>query len=103
MFVEKDCVIEHEGKKFESGGAFICLCTDGYIRGVVYSTMDQESVTTWHGEKIADAEYGPEYRGNFCKMQAVTFEHGGVKFHGRYCPDWSQMIRVRSTKKVGVK
>jgi hypothetical protein len=99
-FIEKNCKIEHEGKTFESGGSFIADCSDGFRRGVVYANPDKRVVTTWHGEPIAHAEYGRIYQGNFCKMQSVKFTYEGTLFIGRYCPDWSQMVRVRSTKRI---
>jgi hypothetical protein len=116
-FVEQDCTIKHEGQTFEQAGAWLCDCTDGYRRGVVYVRpakrwdgcgcppigKDNEylnTVTTWHGEFTAIAEFGPVYRGNFCRMQHVAFTLDGIKYSGRYCPDWAQAVRVRSTKKI---
>lgn len=107
-FVEENCTIEHEGKKFEAGGSWICDCSDGHRRGVVYAKPNKGSeggysigtVTTWHGEFIAIARFGKVYQGAFCKMRTVRFEIGGVKYSGRYCPDWADAVRVRSTKKV---
>ena len=105
-FVEDRCTVEFQRKTFTSGGAFIAPCSDGFARGVVYVKAGLPNgarghvVTDWHGNTIARAELGPVYRGNFCKMQAVTFTLDGVRFHGRYCPDWANMVRVRSTKKV---
>lgn len=99
-FIEENCEIELQGQKFESGGAFIAYCTDGYMRGVVYAKPELRAVTTWHGKLIAEASFGRTYQGNFCKMRSVLFEIDGIRFTGRYCPDWAQMIRVRSTKKV---
>ncbi len=102
---EIDCTIEHEGKKYEAGGSFFSDCSDGYIRGVVYvrKNGNHNTVGTWHGKIIAPANLGPIYRGNYCRMQAITFVYENVKFHGRYCPDTSQAVRVRSTKKGTVK
>ena len=104
-FVETDCMITHEGKTFESGGSYLVDCTDGYRRGVVYAkpigtpnTTGCPCVTTWHGEYIASAHFGREYRGNFCRMQSVSFTLDGVRYTGRYCPDWSQAVKVRSTR-----
>jgi len=96
MFIEKDCIFELDGKKFESGGAWIVPCSDGRFRGVVYEK--EEYVSTWHGEKIAPAKFGRVYRGKFCKMQSVSFTYEGKRFYGKYCPDWSQAIRVKSAK-----
>ena len=119
-FVEQSCVIEHNGQQFESGGAWLCDCSDGYRRGVVYAKVDEYTetalaaysrfavsyprrgiVTDWHGNKIADALYGRPYRGGFgAKMRTVSFVLDGVTYTGRYGCDWSEAVRVRSTKKV---
>jgi len=99
-FCEKDCVIAHEGRTFEAGGAWLCDCADGYRRGVVYAKPDKSCVTTWHGELIAMATFGPVYRGTFCRMRSVLFEVDGVRYAGRWCPDWADAVRVRSTRKV---
>ena len=119
VFVEADCKIVHEGREFESGGAWICDCSDGYRRGVVYAKPAEPShvgefcrirpieyprrgiVTDWHGTKIADAVFGVPYRGGFgAKMRSVRFTLGGVTFTGRYGCDWASAVRVRSTKKI---
>jgi hypothetical protein len=124
-FIEDDCTIEHEGRTFKSGGSWLCDCSDGYRRGVVYVKPPKIGydtthlrriiraggehprscygfVTTWHGEQIAGAGFGPIYQGNFCRMRAVTFTFEGVTFTGRYCPESSQAVRVKSTRKVPV-
>ena len=98
--IEPDCTITHNGATFASGGAVLAPCTDGYWRGVVYQGTDSGTVRTWHGDKLAFASYGRPYQGNFCRMRSVTFTLGGITFHGRWCPDWADMIRVRSTRKV---
>ena len=111
-FVEENCTIAHDGKEFTAGGAFVLDCTDGYRRAVVYAKPDTHHtmgcrsarepqaacpgiVTDWHGNKIASASFGPIYRGNLCKMRSVSFTLDGVKFAGRYCPDWADCVRVR--------
>ncbi len=108
--VESDCTIELQGKTFTAGGAVLAPCTDGKWRGCVYvqSPYKNETtgyrgetiqyVTTWHGDKIALARLGKVYQGNFCRMQAVSFEWQGMRFTGRYCPDWSDLVRVHTTK-----
>ena len=116
-FVETGCTIAHEGQTFEAGGAWLADCSDGYRRGVVYAKPDTHhnmgcksarepnaacpgQVTDWHGHTLARAYFGPVYRGNYCKMRSVTFTYGGVTYTGRYCPDTSLAVRVRSTKKI---
>jgi hypothetical protein len=98
-FIEKNCTIEHEGKTSESGGSYLLPCTDGKWRGVVYGWGEKKGIVTdWHGNEIAKAHYGRIYQGNFCKMQSVSFQWGGHHFFGRYCPDWSQAVKVRANK-----
>ena len=48
-YVEQDCTIEHEGRKFSSGGAVV---TDKFI--VVYPRSDGK-VTDWHGNVLGEA------------------------------------------------
>lgn len=96
-YVETDCTISHEGRTYEAGGSVLLNCTDGKVRGVVYVNDRDHTVTTWHGERIAFATW-TDSRGNFCKMRRVSFTYAGIRIIGEYCPDWSQMVRVRSTK-----
>jgi hypothetical protein len=99
MFVEENCSIELDGKIFTSRGSYLCHCNDGRVRGAVYVTVDgwNSFVSTWHGEKLANCSI-TYYRGNFCKMARVSFSLNGLKFIGDYCPDWSELVKVRSTK-----
>jgi hypothetical protein len=99
--IETNCTIEHEGRSYSAAGASLCPCPDSYWRGVVY-VKPPAAVTDWHGNRIASALFGREYRGNFCTMRAVTFDWNGIRFHGRYCPDRSQAVGVRSTKRQNV-
>ena len=98
-FIEQDCTVEFQGRKFTSGGSHIVHCTDGYYRGVVYEDPEKRTVKTWHGQVIGPAHYGVAFRGNFCRMRYVTFSLDAVKFKGCYCPDTGQAIRVKSTTK----
>jgi hypothetical protein len=98
-FIEGPCAIEHEGKTFEAGGAWL---RDG--RGVVYvdvspSPTRQHRVTDWHGKVLAAAELGPIYWGNYCRMRSVRFDYEGAAYVGRYCPDAGDAVRVRALKK----
>lgn len=45
-YVETDCTIEHEGRKFTSGGAFV---NPGFV--VAYLGADGQ-LTDWHGKAI---------------------------------------------------
>jgi hypothetical protein len=97
-FVEQNCTVKHEGQSFMSGGAYLLNCMDGIARGIVHADPSKGIVTTWHGKQIARAAFGPVYRGNFCRMQSVSFDFQGVRFTGRYCPDWASAVKVHSTK-----
>ncbi len=99
-FVETDCTVSHNGQEFSAGGAFLADCSDGYRRGVVYAQAVCLRVTDWHGNIVAPARFGRIYRGNYCRMQSVSFVIAGVTYTGRYCPDTADMVRVRSTRRV---
>ena len=105
VFIETDCVVTHDGQSFAAGGAWIADCTDGIRRGVVYAKPERDghssgAVTDWHGNFLAVAEYGPRFQGPFCRMRCVSFTFDGVRYCGRYCPDWTNAVRVRSTKSL---
>lgn len=46
MMIERDCIIEHEGRKFEAGGAVV---TDEYL--IAYPDKDGV-LKDWHGNVI---------------------------------------------------
>lgn len=48
-YIEQDCIFEHEGHKYEAGGAYI---TDEFVIG--YMNSDMTKINTWHGELITD-------------------------------------------------
>lgn len=47
-YIEKDCTIEHEGHKFECGGAIV---TDDYV--VAYMAATFQAITDWHGKQLS--------------------------------------------------
>ena len=104
--IETDCTVTHDGQQYAAGGAVLAPCKDGRWRGAVYAHPpghDRQaagSVTTWHGQRIAAAWFGRTYRGNFCRMRSVRFQWHGMTFAGRYCPDWAQVVRVRTTTTI---
>lgn len=101
MFVEENCVFEHEGQRFEAVGAYFLDCSDGFCRGMVYACPSKGTVTTWRGVELAKATFGPIYRDGFgARMRSVRFVLEGVTYSGRYGCDWTDAVRVRSTKKV---
>jgi hypothetical protein len=47
-YIEKNCTVEHKGRKFESGGAIV---TDDYL--IAYPSNSEPGVLTdWHGNRI---------------------------------------------------
>ena len=79
--IETNCVIEHEGHRFESGGSVIY---DNYI--IAYMSTDMNTITNWHGEFIARARVTKSwtirsYMSN--KMHQVYITVNGVHYTGR--------------------
>lgn len=100
--IERDCTITLQGQAFTSGGAVLAPCTDGRWRGTVYVSRTEQGgrcVKTWGGAFIAYLRAHTEYQGNFCKMARVSFDWNGRRFVGDYCPDWSEAVSVRATRK----
>jgi hypothetical protein len=62
-YIEQDCIVEHEGKKFEAGGAVV---TDEWVIG--YPKLDSEHVgatgtlTSWHGEPLGTVRITSKWR-----------------------------------------
>lgn len=79
MFIEENCVIEVEGKKFESGGAWY---TDKRIVAYVgkkvgdgigvdrYGETSRNYVTDWHGNQIG-----------YCMLKHRGWGFGGSKLY----------------------
>lgn len=94
MYIEKDCIIEHEGRKFESGGAVIA---NG--QAILYAYEKDKAVGTWHGDKKYPAYYGHEWRSCFGdKRQSVYFSIDNVKYYGVYYKSGSDIVRARAIK-----
>jgi hypothetical protein len=93
--IEKECVIEHDGKKYESGGAFI---VDNI--GAVYGDWNFKTVSNWHGTIKIPARYGKEFKSNMGdKRRHVWFKREGKIFHGVWCAiDNNQLIMVKAIK-----
>jgi len=98
--LEQACTLEHNGKTFESGGAFIGVDAKGIHGGVVYGNCNMPEVMNWHGDIRVPAKYGRIYRSNMGdKRRHVWFTWKGIKYHGVWCSiDWSQIVRVREIK-----
>lgn len=100
-FIDQDCTIEHEGKTFTSGGAFIARRTDtGKFGGIVYAEWRDDkpfTVSNWDGDIRMPAQKGKVWLSNFGdKRRSVWFEWNNVKFYGVWCSiDNNQVVRVK--------
>lgn len=96
QFVETDCTIEFQGKKFTSGGSFIGKRIDNNkYEGIVYAEPETNEVTSWDGKLRIPAHFGKPFINNFgCKMQSVWFTYHGIRFYGLRGCDWRQDVKV---------
>ncbi len=79
-YIEKDCCIEHEGKKFCAGGAVV---TEEFI--IAYPT-DDGILTDWHGSKIGTWREVGRWRINSymgSHMLQIEARVNGVLYTGR--------------------
>lgn len=76
-YVEQDCCLEIEGKKYCSGGSLIIQ-----DRMIAYTAKDETGliITTWHGEKISNARYGGRHPWGYTY---VNFRYDGSWWIGR--------------------
>jgi hypothetical protein len=87
VYIEKDCTVEFEGKKFTEGGAFVSpVYAIGYLkfdREYLYATG---KVTTWHGEYLGEAQIVARWKVKSYmadEMMQVICIINGVKYTGR--------------------
>ena len=76
-FIDKNCTLELGGKKFESGGAFLCQRRDtGKMEGFVYANDSKNQVSNWHGTLKIPCSFGVTWRSNFGDLRkAVYFKY----------------------------
>jgi hypothetical protein len=85
VFVEQDCTVEHESRKFTSGGAVVIPET---IVAYVGKIVDgRRELTDWHGNKIgtirlASSWATPRSYVSSCMYQAYATVNG-VQYTGR--------------------
>jgi len=102
-FVEKDCVFTHEGKDYESGGAYVLD-----DKALVYVRLGDKTVTDWHGNKLGtvlgyrlgDWRYLTA-KGQPChpyRIAYVRVEMNGREWWGRYNYDGGNLVRLRVKK-----
>lgn len=78
--IEKDCVIEHEGRKFESGGSVV---TDNYL--IAYPGKGGV-LKTWHGKPIGTWRIVASWRVNSAYgsyMHQIEATVDGITYTGR--------------------
>lgn len=107
-FVENNCSIEFEGKKFTSGGAWLAIRKDtGKMAGQVYVTSEETSpgcyryfAQSWDGSIKVNAIVGDIWTSNFGdRRRSVWFRYQGRYFHGVWCSfDWTQLVTVKEVK-----
>jgi hypothetical protein len=100
--IEKDCTIEHEGRKFTVGGAYI-----GDNHGLVYLNKREGlwRVTDWHGNVLGTVKsyskgpvvWGP--KGVPYYMAYVRLDLDGREWFGRYAPESGEAVRIRAVKR----
>jgi hypothetical protein len=99
-FVEQECILEHEGKKFESGGTWLAKRKDNdKLEGTFYAYPKEFSVGSWDGSIKVKATFGHSWRSNFGDVrQSIYFTYKGVNFYGVYYKTNSDIVRVREIK-----
>lgn len=96
VYVETDCVIEHEGRKFESGGAVV---TDS--SAIVY-TKSGGILTDWHGNRLGTFRVTSSWRtprswvsSHSYAVEARLDAFPGVRFIGRTQSTDGMICRLR--------
>ncbi len=99
-FLDQNCTLTHEGRTFESGGAFLGTNPKtGRMGGVLYASEKTGEVTNWHGDIRIPAYYGCTWRSNMGDTrQMVYLAWEGKNFAGIYYKSGSDIVRVRETR-----
>jgi len=94
--IDQDCTIEHEGKKFTSGGAFIGKDKNDKFGGIVYAYESTKQVGNWDGSIKINARFGMTWQNNMGDIrQSVYFTYESVNFYGVYYKSGSDIVRCR--------
>lgn len=100
-FVEQDCTIQLQGRKFTSGGAW-----KAGDRALVYvkELKVGADVTDWHGKRLG--ELIAFHRGarrytsrSTYRMCYVKVRMDGALWYGRFNDEWAQCVRLRRVKR----
>lgn len=100
-FMDTDCTIEIQGKKFTSGGAFIGINKKtGKMGGGVYGNLDKNIVSNWDGTITVKANFGKPYLNKKrVKCVDVWFMYQNRKFKGCLKDiEWNEYINVKEIK-----
>jgi hypothetical protein len=99
-FMEEECEIELQGKKFSSGGAYLGKRIDtGLHEGFFYAYPKEGKVGNWKGDKKVPAYFGTEWISNMGDTrQHVEFTWDGVKLSGTYYKSSGDVVRVKEVK-----
>ena len=99
-FIEQDCTIELDGKKFSSGGSWLMKRKDNSkYEGIMYAGPSTNEVTSWNGTLRIKAHYGKVFQGNMSKRQYCWFTHEGHKFIGiNYSVNNQECITIKEIK-----
>ena len=96
-YVEQNCTIEHEGRKFEAGGAVI---TDGYVFGYPKGNVLQN----WHGDMIGTCRVLSTWNTprSYISPTMSSYEvfANGVRYVGRGAGD-GMLLRAKRSPKQG--
>lgn len=99
-FMDRNCVLEFQGREFESGGAFIGQNKQGKLGGVMYVCEKEKAVMNWHGTIKIPARFGRVWKSNMGdRRRAVYFQYAGRRFFGMWSNmDFNMSVRVRQVK-----
>lgn len=102
-FVEPECTIEFQGRKFTSGGAWLMQnAKTGKLQGIMYANPQTHTVSTWSGNIKVNALFGRVFQSNWynVRRQYCWFEYAGHSFIGiNYSVDNQDCISVREISK----
>lgn len=96
-YLETDCTIEHEGRKFESGGAVV-------TGNAVFVYLKGNTVTDWHGKVLGNCRVLSWWRtprsAYSPRMYSVEFWIDGVRYVGRSGGDGMMLRGKRSPRQT---
>lgn len=105
-FIERECILEHEGRKYESGGAWIGAHRDtGRLGGLLYVHRTEGQAThvgSWGDSLRLDAYFGRTWRSGWGdERQVVYFTYVERPFYGIWYKSAGDFLRCWETRKRG--